>query len=83
MAGIAESMPHGTEPIHRERPEMNDQVQELLYQALETEIGGHADPADDATIVAKKASGPVTTRFTAAMARHRLWSREPEVHLPL
>ena len=56
-----------------------------LLEAAHIPLGGpdDPDPADDATIVAKKASGPVTTRFTAAMARHRLWSREPEVHLPL
>ncbi len=56
-----------------------------LLEAAHIPLGGpdDADPGDEATIVAKKASGPVIKRLIAAMARHRLWSREPEVHLPL
>ncbi|MEA2622208.1 MAG: catalase [Chloroflexota bacterium] len=41
------------------------------------------DPADDATIAATKMSRAVAQRFTEAMAGHRLWTREPELHLPL
>ena len=41
------------------------------------------DPADDATIVGDKAGAALTRRFTEAMARHRLWTREGELHLPL
>jgi len=41
------------------------------------------DPADDATIVAPSASAAVARRLVAAMGEHRLWTREPELHLPL
>ncbi len=56
-----------------------------LLEAAHIPIGGRDDgnPADDATIVADKMSGTLTQRFIAAMAQHRLWSREPELHLPL
>ncbi len=42
-----------------------------------------SDPADEATIVAPKMSRAVAERFVEAMRHHRLWTREPEVHLPL
>ncbi len=40
-------------------------------------------PADEATIVATTMSRSVAQRFTQALANHRLWSREPTLHLPL
>jgi catalase len=56
-----------------------------LLQAAHIPVDGPdgPDPADEATVVSKSASNSVTKRFIAAMARHRLWSREPELHLPL
>ena len=42
-----------------------------------------ADPADEATIVAGNMSAAVARRLVAAMAEHRLWTREPELHFPL
>jgi catalase len=42
-----------------------------------------ADPADDATIVGARLTAKVVNRFIDAMGRHRLWSREVELHLPL
>jgi len=42
-----------------------------------------SDPADEATIVARKMSRAVAERFVEAMRHHSLWTREPEVHLPL
>ena len=57
-----------------------------LLEAAHIPIGGpdDPDPADDATIVAPKdrpraGAAPSST----AMAGHRLWTREPELHLPL
>jgi len=41
------------------------------------------DPADDATVVAPKMTQAAAKRFIAAMGRHRLWTREPELHLHL
>jgi len=48
-------------------------------------VGGPADPdpADAATIVAAKITRKLTQRLVSAMAEHRLWTREPELHLPL
>ena len=40
-------------------------------------------PADEATIVGRAVNRNVTQRFIAAIGNHRLWSREPELHLPL
>lgn len=56
-----------------------------LLEAARIPVGGpdDPDPADDATIVAAKVTRRVTRRFTDVMAQHRLWSREPELHLPL
>jgi len=56
-----------------------------LFKAAHIPSGGpdDSDPADAATIVAKEASKPVIKRFITAMAQHRLWSRELELHLPL
>ena len=57
----------------------------LLLVAAQIPVGGpdDPDPADDATIVAPKVSRGFTRRLVEAMARHRLWTREPELHLPL
>jgi catalase len=56
-----------------------------LLEAAYVPVGGTDDPnpADDATIVAPKVSRAVTQGFIDAMAGHRLWTREPELHLPL
>lgn len=56
-----------------------------LLEAAHIPIGAAngPDPADDATVIAKQASGAAIKRFIAAIARHRLWSRQPELHLPL
>jgi catalase len=56
-----------------------------LLEAAKVPVGGSdaSDPADEATIVAAKVSRTVTQRLVAAMAGHRLWTREPELHLPL
>jgi catalase len=56
-----------------------------LLKAAHIPSGGpdDSDPADAATIVANGASKLVIKRFIAAMAQHRLWSRELELHLPL
>ncbi len=42
-----------------------------------------SEPADEATIVAEQVNRSVTQRFVRALANHRLWSREPRLHLPL
>jgi catalase len=42
-----------------------------------------ADPADEATILSDKTTKAAAARFIAAMAEHRLWTRELELHLPL
>ncbi|MBA3234713.1 MAG: hypothetical protein H0T59_01815 [Chloroflexi bacterium] len=42
-----------------------------------------SDPADEATIVARKMSRAVAERFVETMRHHSLWTPEPEVHLPL
>ena len=56
-----------------------------LLQAARVPIGpsGSSDPADAATVVAPKASRVAIDAFVTAMAGHRLWTRELEVHLPL
>jgi catalase len=56
-----------------------------LLEAAQIPVGGPDDPnsADEATIVADKASAAFTQRLVAAMANHRLWTREPSLHLPL
>jgi catalase len=40
------------------------------------------EPPDDATILAPAVSAAVARRFIDAMAMHRLWTRQPELHLP-
>jgi catalase len=57
----------------------------MLLEAADIPIGepDSGDPADDATIVAGKMSPTIARRLTAAMAQHRLWTREPELHFPL
>ena len=56
-----------------------------LLRAAHVPVGaqGEPDPADDATVVAAKASRSTIGAFITAMAGHRLWARELEVHLPL
>ena len=56
-----------------------------LLEAARIPVGGPADPdpADAATIVAAKITRKLTQRLVSAMAEHRLWTREPELHLPL
>ena len=57
---------------------------ELLEEAeIGTGMRDDGEPADDATIVGDKVNSAFTKRLVAAMASHRLWSREPELHLPL
>jgi NADPH:quinone reductase-like Zn-dependent oxidoreductase len=55
-----------------------------LLAAAQIPIGDadSPDPADAATIVARKMTRAVGDRFVEAMRRHRLWTRELEVHLP-
>ena len=40
-------------------------------------------PADSATAVGDRLTRPLIQRFLAAMADHRLWTREPGLHLPM
>ncbi len=56
-----------------------------LLSAANVPVGGpdEPEPADDATIVGPTLSAAVARRFVAAMAMHRLWTREPELHLHL
>ena len=56
-----------------------------LLSAANVQVGGRGDaePADDATIVGPTLSPAVARRFVAAMAMHRLWTRERELHLHL
>jgi catalase len=56
-----------------------------LLKAADIPVGSAdaPDPADDATIVGARSSPKLTRRFSEAMARHRLWTREAELHLPL
>jgi catalase len=56
----------------------------LLLEAAGIPTGAADDdrPADAATIVAPRMTAPVTKRFIAAVASHRLWEREPALHLP-
>ncbi len=41
-----------------------------------------ARPADDATIVGPRLNRALIARFMRAVAAHRLWAREPTLHLP-
>ncbi len=56
-----------------------------LLEAARVPIGapGAADPADEATVVGPKLTPATIARFLAAMAGHRLWTRESELHLHL
>ena len=44
---------------------------------------GQAEAADGATIVAAAVTGTLVKRFLAAVAQHRLWTRETSLHLQL
>lgn len=56
-----------------------------LLQAAHIPVGTQDDsnPADEATIVGTKLTSAAIARFLAAIAGHRLWTREPELHLHL
>ncbi len=56
-----------------------------LLEAASVPVGAadDPDPADQATVVSDRLSRAVAQRFIAALAQHRLWTREPELHLPL
>ncbi len=57
---------------------------ELLEEAeIGTGMLDDPEPADEATIVGAKVTRGFTQKLVAAVANHRLWSREPELHLPL
>jgi catalase len=57
----------------------------LLLEAAGIPLGGADDdrPADGATAVGDRLTRPVIDQFLAAMAGHRLWTREPDLHLPM
>ncbi|MDO8616563.1 MAG: catalase [Dehalococcoidia bacterium] len=56
-----------------------------LLEAADIDVGGADDerPADDATIIAGRVNPNVAARLIEAMSKHRLWTREAELHLPL
>jgi catalase len=56
-----------------------------LLAAAKVPAGGpdDADSADEATIVGPSLSTSIAKRFVEAMAMHRLWTREPQLHLDL
>jgi catalase len=56
-----------------------------VLQAAHIDVGAKSDPApaDDATIVAGAMNRSVAARFIGAIAQHRLWAREAELHLPV
>lgn len=56
-----------------------------LLEAASIPVGGvdEADPADDATVIGRRVTRALVDSFIAAMAGHRLWTREPELHLHL
>ncbi len=45
--------------------------------------GADGSPADDATLVGSRVTRALLRRFTDALGSHRLWAREPELHLPI
>jgi catalase len=56
-----------------------------LLQAAHIDVGDASDPApaDDATILGGSMNRALAARFIEAMAQHRLWAREAELHLPV
>ncbi len=56
-----------------------------LLKAASVPVGGpdDPDPADEATIVGDSVGRAFTQRFVDAMANHRMWSREPELHVTM
>ncbi len=54
-----------------------------LLEAAAVPVGepGSADPADDATLLGPRMTAALAKRVVTAMAGHRLWTREPELHL--
>jgi catalase len=57
----------------------------LVLQAAHIDVGDKSDaaPADDATIVGGSMNRSLASRFIGAIAQHRLWAREAELHLPV
>jgi catalase len=56
-----------------------------LLEAADIPVDGPKGerPADAATAVGDRLTRPVIRRFLTAMADHRLWSREADLHLPI
>jgi catalase len=56
-----------------------------LLRAAAVPVGPADDPqpADEGTIVAERMTRNESRRFAEAMTRHRFWSRESALHLPL
>jgi hypothetical protein len=56
-----------------------------VLQAAHIDVGDKSDaaPADDATIVGGSMNRSLASRFIGAIAQHRLWAREAELHLPV
>lgn len=58
-------------------------VQLLVAAGIDVGASDDPEPADEATIVDGRVNRSVSVGFVAAMANHRLWSKEPELHFPL
>ena len=56
-----------------------------LLEAADIAVDGPkgARPADSATVLGERLTGAWLERFLAALAGHRLWSREAGLHLPM
>ena len=56
-----------------------------LLEAADVPVDGPKGgrPSDEATVVAERLTRNVIQRFLTAMADHRLWTREPTLHLPV
>ena len=56
-----------------------------LLEAADIPVDGPKGdrPADSATVVGERFTRPLVARFLKAMADHRLWSREADLHLPM
>jgi catalase len=57
----------------------------MLLEAAEIPVDGPKGhrPADAATFVGERLTRQLVDRFVKALADHRLWSREPALHLPI
>ncbi|HYH93865.1 MAG TPA: catalase [Candidatus Saccharimonadales bacterium] len=58
-------------------------IELLRASAVPVGAADSPDPADDATIVTERMTRAAAIRFRDSLAMHRLWTREPELHLPL